>query len=41
MVTMEFYTEDEIDALEIAEDIALLEGTELVDLQSVKSGTAN
>lgn len=32
IVTIEFHIEDEKDALEIAEDIALLEGTELIYL---------
>jgi hypothetical protein len=32
IVTMEFDIEDEKDALKIAEDIALLEGTELIYL---------
>ena len=41
IVTIEFHIENEKDVLEIAEDIALLEGTELVHLQSVKAGPAN
>jgi hypothetical protein len=32
IVTIGFFLEDEKDALEIAEDIALLEGTELIYL---------
>lgn len=38
IVTIHFHIEDEIDALEIAQDIALLEGSELVYLKSVKAG---
>ena len=32
IVTIEFHIEDEQDALEVAQDIALLEGTELIYL---------
>lgn len=34
IVTIEFQPEDETDALEIAEDIALLEGAELIYLST-------
>jgi hypothetical protein len=37
IVAIEFQPEDEKDALEIAQDIALLEGTELIYLSSVKT----
>jgi hypothetical protein len=37
IVTKEFHIEDEKDALEIAEDIALLDGTELIYLSGVNS----
>ena len=36
-VTRQFHIEDEKDALEIAQDLALLEGTELIYLQSGNS----
>jgi hypothetical protein len=41
ILTIDSHTEHEIDALEIAKDIALLEGCELVYLSKCKAEPAN